>query len=67
MDRKVPATQIVTWILRVLCGGLFIFSGFVKAIDPWGTIFKVEEYLAAFGMLIPFGLIRLGVFGLCAV
>lgn len=56
----------VTWLLRILCGGLFVFSGFVKAIDPWGTIFKVIEYLGAFGFDVPFPLIRLGVFALCA-
>ncbi|MCH5229582.1 MAG: DoxX family membrane protein [Muribaculaceae bacterium] len=59
--------RIITWSLRIICGGLFIFSGFVKAVDPWGTIFKVEDYLAAFGMAIPFALLRLFVFGLCAV
>ena len=59
--------RIVTWLFRILCGGLFIFSGFVKAIDPWGTIFKVEEYLAAFGVPMIFSLLRLGVFALCAV
>lgn len=58
---------IITWLLRIACGGLFIFSGFVKAIDTWGTIFKVEEYMAAFGMPFPFTLMRLCVFALCAV
>ena len=57
----------MTWTLRVICGGLFIFSGFVKAIDPWGTLFKIEEYLAAFGLPLPSALMRLGVFALCAV
>ena len=57
----------MTWLLRIVCGGLFIFSGFVKAIDPWGTIFKVEEYIGAFGFPLPFALLRLFVFGLCAV
>lgn len=56
-----------TWGLRILCGGLFIFSGFVKAIDPWGTIIKVDEYLSVFGLDIPFALVKLGVFALCAV
>lgn len=58
---------IATWILRVLCGGLFIFSGFVKAIDPWGTIFKFEEYFAALGLDSPFAILRLAVFFLCAL
>lgn len=57
----------ITWFCRILCGGLFIFSGFVKAIDPWGTLFKIEEYLMAFGIGLPFALIRLIVFALCAV
>lgn len=59
--------KAITWILRILCGGLFVFSGFVKAVDPWGTLFKIEEYLNAFGFPLPFALIRLFVFGLCAI
>ena len=57
----------MTWVIRILCGGLFIFSGFVKGIDPWGTLFKIEEYLAAFGVPMPVALLRLVVFALCAV
>lgn len=66
-ENKHIVIQIVTWLLRLICGGLFIFSGFVKAIDPWGTLFKVDEYLGAFGMPVPYALLRLGVFALCAV
>lgn len=62
-----PIITIITWLLRILCGGLFVFSGFVKAIDPWGTLFKIEEYLSAFGFNLPFAILRLGVFALCAV
>ncbi len=29
-------------------GAIFIVSGFVKAIDPWGTMIKVEEYLSIY-------------------
>lgn len=57
----------VTWMVRILVGGLFIFSGFVKAVDPWGTLFKIEEYLGAFGFALPFMLTRLIVFALCSV
>lgn len=37
-------------LLRAIFGGVFIFSGFVKAVDPWGTAYKIEEYIAVFGM-----------------
>ncbi len=29
---------------------IFIFSGFIKANDPWGTFYKVEEYFRVFGV-----------------
>ena len=34
--------------LQNFCGALFIFSGYVKAIDPMGTAFKMEQYFAEF-------------------
>lgn len=39
--------KILVWAARVLLGGTFIFSGFVKAVDPWGTVFKLQEYFDA--------------------
>ena len=36
----------VVWSLRLIVGSLFAMSGFVKMIDPWGFLFKLEEYLA---------------------
>ncbi|MCM1319101.1 MAG: clostripain-related cysteine peptidase [Muribaculaceae bacterium] len=38
---------LLTWIFRLAIGGTFIFSGVVKAIDPWGTIYKLHDYIAA--------------------
>jgi hypothetical protein len=39
---------IITHISRVLVGGLFIFSGFIKANDPLGFSYKLEEYFEVF-------------------
>jgi hypothetical protein len=43
--RKLP---IVVHIARFLVGGLFIFSGFIKANDPLGFSYKLEEYFEVF-------------------
>ncbi|MDE6715531.1 MAG: DoxX family protein, partial [Muribaculaceae bacterium] len=45
-----PWLKFVVALLRVAVGGVFIFSGFLKAIDPWGTVYKFNEYLIVFGM-----------------
>ncbi len=41
--------KILINIIRVLFAGVFIFSGFVKVIDPLGFTYKIEDYLEAFG------------------
>lgn len=34
---------------RIVLAATFIFSGFTKTIDPWGTAIKITEYLNSFG------------------
>ena len=41
---------IITGLSRLLVGGLFVFSGVVKANDPMGFTYKLEEYFTVFGM-----------------
>lgn len=41
----------VIWISRALVGLLFIFSGFIKANDPLGFSYKLEEYFEKFAAI----------------
>ena len=43
------AQHIIGSVARTLLAVTFLFSGFVKAIDPLGTVYKIEDYLKAFG------------------
>lgn len=42
--------KAVRFVSRIIVGMVFIFSGFVKAIDPMGSTFKFSDYFIAFGM-----------------
>lgn len=44
------ALKIIVEFCRILIGVVFIFSGFVKAVDPMGGAIKIDDYLAAFGL-----------------
>ncbi len=39
--------KVIVNICRLLLAVVFILSGFVKAVDPKGTLYKIEDYLQA--------------------
>ena len=42
--------KVIVNICRFIVALVFIFSGFVKAIDPMGTQYKIEDYVKAAGL-----------------
>ncbi len=41
---------MLKFISRLITGAVFIFSGFVKAVDPKGSAIKIAEYLEVIGL-----------------
>lgn len=50
MSKKNAIIKIVVEIARIILGATFMFSGFVKAVDPYGTAYKIADYFAAFNL-----------------
>jgi len=48
-DTLVAFMRMVGDACRTLLAFVFLFSGAVKAVDPLGTTYKIEDYLKAFG------------------
>ena len=52
--------KYIVQIARFIVGAVFIFSGFVKLVDPIGSAYKFEEYFGAdvlnLEFLIPYAL-----------
>lgn len=46
---KLDAQKILVDACRFLLAATFIFSGFIKANDPFGTVYKLNDYLMSMG------------------
>jgi uncharacterized membrane protein YphA (DoxX/SURF4 family) len=49
LNTFVGRINFLTHLTRIAVGGLFIFSGFIKANDPVGFSYKLQEYFEVFG------------------
>ena len=50
MSSKNRIVKFGVELFRILVGATFLFSGFVKAIDPLGFTYKIEDYLIELGL-----------------
>ena len=48
--KETKGTHILNIVCRWFVGLVFIFSGFVKGVDPLGTSFKIQEYMTAWSV-----------------
>lgn len=48
--KETKTGHIVNIICRWVVGLTFIFSGFVKGVDPLGTAYKIQEYMTAWSV-----------------
>lgn len=67
MDKHQLLIKILVEVSRVLLGATFVFSGFVKSVDPYGTVFQIEDYLTAFHLSTFLSMARPAAFLLCAL
>lgn len=48
--KETKGNHILNIVCRWFVGIVFIFSGFVKGVDPLGTSFKIQEYMTAWSV-----------------
>lgn len=62
------ALHITGSIARTLLALIFLFSGFVKAVDPLGTVYKIQDYLhEGFGGVFQWAIPAAGVAAVCLI
>lgn len=49
-ERKFLLFKTCVWLARIVVGLTFVVSGWAKAVDPWGVIYKIEDYLTVWSI-----------------
>lgn len=57
VSARMRIRRILVIAARIIVGVTFVIAGWAKAIDPWGFVIKVGEYLAVWGLTLPHELI----------
>lgn len=53
LNTRLRLRRWLVWAARIVTGATFIVSGWAKAVDPWGFIIKVGEYLSVWHLSVP--------------
>ena len=56
LNNKRSLLKVAAELSRIIVGITFLFSGFVKAVDPLGFTYKIQDYLIAFQLTDLFAL-----------
>lgn len=53
---------LAVWLARIISGAVFMISGWAKCVDPWGFVYKIQEYLHVwqFADAIPVDIVVVG-------
>lgn len=59
--------RLTVALCRLVAGGTFVLSGWSKAIDPYGSVYKIGDYLSAWHLDVAREIILIGAVGLAAL
>lgn len=48
--KETKSSHIINILCRWIVGLTFLFTGFVKGVDPLGTVYKIQEYMTAWSI-----------------